>query len=123
MKQPFHLSLPVSSLEECVAFYVNALRGEVTHRDPSGYVNIDVPGCRLTLHDVRDMQPPGDLLHFGINLDLAAFDALAERVRADVPSSIVKEPHVVDAGTPLERRKMYLRCPSGYLLEIKGSAA
>jgi extradiol dioxygenase family protein len=28
--------------------------------------------------------------------------------------------HIVDKGTEMERQKMYLNCPSGYLIEIKG---
>jgi len=35
---------------------------------------------------------------------------------------IVMPPTVTDAGTPRERRKMYVRCPSGHLVEIKGYA-
>lgn len=120
MKQPFHLSLPVRSLQDCVDFYVTALQGEVTRRDASGYVDVDVPGCRLTLHEVADMPSPDDRLHFGINLDLETFEAVAGRVLAEAEGSLVERPHTVDAGTPAERRKMFLRCPSGYLVEIKG---
>jgi hypothetical protein len=29
-------------------------------------------------------------------------------------------PKTVDAGTAMERRKMYVKCPTGYLFEIKG---
>lgn len=123
MNMPFHLSLPVHSLEESVGFFERALEAVVSHRDASGYVNLDVPGCRLTLHEnpgaVVDM--PG--LHFGINLGLDAFLVRAALLQSLLPHAIVAPVQVRDAGTPQERRKLLLRCPSGYLIEIKGSSA
>lgn len=121
MKAPFHLSLPVRSIEESVAFFEHALLATVSHRDPSGYVDLAVPGCSLTLHQnpAAVIDAPG--LHFGINLGLDDFLQLAARLQADLPGAIVAPPKVRDAGTPRERHKMFLRCLSGYVIEIKGS--
>lgn len=117
MSGAFHLSLDVRSLAESIAFYTRILKATVVHRDPSGYANLDVCGCQLTLKE-NAAAKPCENMHLGINLDLAAFDALADDLQSDI--DVVMSPRLVDAGTPLERKKMYLRCPDGYLIEIKG---
>ncbi|HEY0140429.1 MAG TPA: hypothetical protein VGF48_06005 [Thermoanaerobaculia bacterium] len=108
----FHLSLPVRSVEEEVAFFVGRLRARVTHRDPGGYVNVDWFGAQITLQ-------PGEVascdFHFGVNLDRADFEELARELGQTAK--------VVDAGTSIERRKFYVRSPSGYLVELKTSEA
>ncbi|HEX8172282.1 MAG TPA: VOC family protein [Thermoanaerobaculia bacterium] len=111
MQPSFHLSLPVPRIEESVDFFTSLLGATVTHRD-ARYVNLELCGVQLTL-TIGDAPPPSEL-HFGVNLPLADFDALAARLQI--------EPLVVDAGTPLERRKLYVRCPAGYRIEVKGYA-
>lgn len=116
----FHLSIPVRSLRESEAFYVNLLGARIEHRDVSGYVNIDLRGTQITLHEQPDFEVPPGELHFGVNLGLAEFQALAAHVEAHAPDVIIMKPKAADAGTPLERWKMYVRCPSGWLVELKG---
>ncbi len=123
MKPAFHLSLPVRSLDESVEFFVRVLRSNVEHVDPSGYVNLDFFGSQITLKQNAAAAPRGGDFHFGVNLDLEALDALAAHVQATAPASIVGPLTVVDAGTPLERKKMYLKCPTGHLIELKGYKA
>ena len=120
MTPRFHLSIGVRSIDESVDFFTRVLRGSVAHRDPSGYVNVDLYGCELTLKPNKTINPQLDDLHFGVNLDVAEFEELARHVASVAPQSIVMPPKVVDAGTAIERRKMYLRCPTGYLIELKG---
>ena len=120
MNRTFHLSLGVKSIDASIAFFVNVLGGVVTHRDPSGYVNIDWFGSQITLKPNPQVDPALPDFHFGINLELAEFDSLAERILARGRESVAMEPTVLDIGTPLERKKMYVRCPTGYLIELKG---
>lgn len=110
----FHLSLPVPDVAQSVAFFT-LLGATVTHRDPSGYVNLDLAGVQLTL----SIGPPvvSDELHFGLNVSRAELEGIAERLAA---SGIVSPLRVVDGGTPMERTKMYVRCPAGYRIELKG---
>ncbi|HEX7031150.1 MAG TPA: hypothetical protein VF254_11165 [Gammaproteobacteria bacterium] len=122
MDATFHLSLGVPELQPSMAFFTDILSAEVRHLDPSGYVNLELAGIQLTLKENPDAKPdsqPSEL-HFGINVDVDAFERILASVRRRAPGSLIAEPRVVDAGTPLERRKLYLRCPAGYLLEIKG---
>jgi extradiol dioxygenase family protein len=115
----FHLSLGVHSLDESTDFFVRLLGGVVTHRDSSGYVNITLAGIQLTLKHHPGLAADLPDFHFGLNLDSAAFDDLTQRLLASGYAGIVQPPITVDAGTPLERKKMYLTCPTGYLIELK----
>lgn len=107
-------------LEESVQFFESILKSKVLHRDPSGYVNIDFYGSQITLKSIPGIKPDLEELHFGVNLSLPDFDALAHHVLHSGYAGIVMAPEIVDAGTPMERKKMYLRCPTGYLIELKG---
>lgn len=120
MAAEFHLSIPVRSLDESASFFENALGARVTHRDPSGYINVDLYGTQITLQQSEHVVVP-DGLHFGVNLDRDEFDRLAAQILA-TDCDVVMRPKVVDAGTPLERTKMYVRCPAGWLIELKGIA-
>ncbi|MEA2465857.1 MAG: uncharacterized protein QOJ98_3604 [Acidobacteriota bacterium] len=114
----FHLSLGVHSLDESVDFYMRVLNATVTHRDASGYVNLELFGAQITLQRAAETAIPADF-HFGFNLPMDEFERLADHILAS-GSEVAMGPKVVDAGTPLERKKMYVRCPSGYLIELKG---
>lgn len=116
----FHLSLPVRDLEESVEFFEQALQAKVTLRAPSGYVNLDLFGTQITLKEDRNIVPAETDLHFGVNLPLDAFEQVARTAQHAAPKAVVAAVTVVDAGTPLERWKLYLRCPTGYLFEFKG---
>ncbi|HYK01935.1 MAG TPA: VOC family protein [Thermoanaerobaculia bacterium] len=120
VKPAFHLSLAVHSLDQSVDFYVRVLNATVAHRDPGGYVNLELFGAQLTLQPVAEAAIPTDF-HFGFNLAMDDFERLAENILAS-GYDVAMQPKVVDAGTPLERKKMYVRCPSGYLIELKGYA-
>jgi extradiol dioxygenase family protein len=74
-------------------------------------VNLDFYGTQITLQPGATFAPPPDF-HFGVNLGVEEFDRLARTIDTEV--------RVVDAGTPMERKKLYLRCPSGYVIEVKG---
>ena len=119
MTPTFHLSLGVRSVEESVDFYVRVLNATVSHRDPTNYVNLELFGAQLTLQPGTEASIPADF-HFGFNLPMQEFERLAEQILASGYPDIAMKPKVVDAGTPLERKKMYVRCPSGYLIELKG---
>jgi extradiol dioxygenase family protein len=120
MLPSFHLSLGVKSIEPTVAFFVEVLGAKVEHRDPSGYVNIDLYGSQITLKHSPGISPELPDFHFGINLSLVEFDRLAEGILARGRKFVTMEPEVWDAGTPLERKKMYLKDPTGYVIELKG---
>ena len=120
MKTCFHLSIGVRSIEESVDFFVGVMKGTVQHRDPSGYVNIDLFGSQITLKQNSDITPNLADFHFGINLSIEDFDSLSKHILECKYRNFIMKPKVVDANTPMERKKMYLKCPTGYLIELKG---
>ncbi len=119
----FHLSIGVDSVQDSADFFEHVLKAEVTHRDPSGYINVNFYGCQITLQEGGSMREQGGRFHFGANLTLDAFKDLSNQVLRFASDSVVMAPEVKDAGTSLERWKMYMRCPSGYLIELKGYQA
>jgi extradiol dioxygenase family protein len=57
--------------------------------------------------------------HFGVVLELPAWQALAGRLRA-AGTAFVLEPGVRYAGEPGEQWTMFFRDPSGNPIEVKG---
>jgi extradiol dioxygenase family protein len=120
MQPTFHLSIGVHSIDESVEFFVSLLEAKVLHRDPSGYVNIDFFGSQITLKQNVDVNPDLPNFHFGVNLSLQEFERVSKRALEVGRRHVAMEPEVWDAGTPSERKKMYLKCPTGYTVELKG---
>ena len=120
MSKPFHLSIGVKSIEESVSFFSDLLGGIVTYRDDSGYVNINLFDCQITLKNNPSISPDLPDFHFGFNMSRDEFENIASRVQSKAPNFVQMQPKVVDEGTDMERKKMYLRCPTGYLVEFKG---
>ncbi len=116
----FHLSIGVASIEKSVNFFVQILNAKVQHRDPSGYVNIDLFGSQITLKENLTIAPNLPDFHFGVNLSLTEFDKLAEHILQNGREFVTSGPELWDIGTPMERKKIYLKCPTGYQVELKG---
>lgn len=120
MSKSFHLSIGVASIPKSVDFFTNTLPGKVTHEDPSGYVNIELFESQITLKNNPGIKANLPDFHFGFNMSLNEFDHLAENILSSGRQWISMEPKVVDANTPMERKKMYLKSPTGYIVELKG---
>lgn len=120
MAAQFHLSLGVRDLEVSLAFFEEVLGAKVLHRDPRGYVNIDAFGHQITLKHRPDIVPDLMDFHFGFNMSREQFDIIAEKVLQVGQDHVTMEPKIVDGGTHLERKKMFLASPTGYSIELKG---
>ena len=120
MNPVFHLSIGVHSIGDSTKFFVDVLGGKILYKDPTGYVNLDVFGVQITLRESPGINPDSSELHFGFNLSHENFNRMAESIRKHHPSCVFAEPTLVDPNTPLERKKMVLKCPTGYLVELKG---
>lgn len=120
MSKSFHLSIGVHSLEESIHFFTEALGGKILHKDPKGYVNLDIFHNQITIKQNQNIKPELPDFHFGFNMNLNEFDQIAERIINSQKYNIIMLPKVIDPGTKLERKKMCLKCPTGYLIELKG---
>ena len=127
---PFHLAFPVHDLAAARAFY-GGLLGCPEGRSADEWVDFDFFGHQIVAHlapgakaanasnpvDGHDVPVP----HFGLVLDMAAWEELAARLEAaDIDFAI--PPTVRFRGEPGEQATMFFRDPSGNALEIKAMA-
>jgi len=126
----FHLAFPVRDLAEARAFY-GGLLGCPEGRSSDEWVDFDFHGHQIVAHLApeelgRAATNPVDgedvpVRHFGVILTLAAWEALAERLKAAGIRFII-EPQVRFRGQPGEQATMFFLDPSGNALEFKAFA-
>jgi extradiol dioxygenase family protein len=127
---PFHLAFPVDDLEAARAFY-GGLLGCPEGRSCDRWIDFDFFGHQIVAHLDPAMRPrphhnPVDghdvpVPHFGAVLELAQWEALAERLRG-AGTAFVIEPTVRFRGGPGEQATMFFLDPSGNALELKAMA-
>jgi len=126
----FHLAVPVHDLDAATSFYGDVL-GCPQGRSSAEWIDWDLGGHQLVTHLVEGWkgvaghnEVDGDHVpvpHFGMLLDPASWQQLADRLVAN-DTSFVIEPHVRFAGEPGEQHTMFLFDPSGNALEFKAFA-
>ncbi|MBJ9751133.1 VOC family protein [Burkholderia cepacia] len=126
---PFHLAIPVYDLVAARDFYGRVF-GLAEGRSSAQWVDFDFYGHQLVIHahpktasqesahtnavDGHDVPVP----HFGIVLDWASWEALAERLRSFGVTFVI-EPYVRFQGQVGEQATMFLFDPCGNALEFK----
>lgn len=126
----FHLAFPVTDLDAARAFYGGFL-GCPEGRSSEHWVDFDFHGHQIVAHKVASTQMAdatslvdGDnvpVRHFGAVLDLSAWHALADRLKA-AGTRFVIEPHVRFKGEPGEQATMFFLDPFGNAIEFKAFA-
>ncbi|MDX1526335.1 MAG: VOC family protein [Pseudidiomarina maritima] len=125
--QPFHLAIPVSSIEQARAFYGDVL-GLAEGRSAAQWVDWDFFGHQLVTHlaperagvahhnpvDGHEVPVP----HFGVVLTMPQWQQLAEQVTAAGIKFLI-EPHIRFAGQPGEQATMFFYDYCGNALEFK----
>jgi extradiol dioxygenase family protein len=127
---PFHLAFPVHDLDLARAFY-GGLLGCPEGRSCSEWIDFDFFGHQIVAHLAPGMERRGHhnpvdghdvpVPHFGTVLDMAAWEAMAARLKAAGVEFII-EPTVRFRGRPGEQATMFFLDPSGNALEIKAMA-
>jgi extradiol dioxygenase family protein len=126
----FHLAFPVTDLAEARRFY-GELLGCAEGRSSDDWVDFDFYGHQIVAHKVATaaMADATSLVdgqqvpvrHFGVILDLPAWDALAAKLeRAGI--RFVIAPYVRFKGLPGEQATMFFLDPFGNALEFKAFA-
>ncbi len=127
---PFHLAFPVHDLAAARAFY-GGLLGCAEGRSAADWVDFDFFGHQIVAHldpgraaapraehhsvvDGHDVPVP----HFGVVLEWAAWQRLAERLAAAGTAFIIP-PAIRFAGEIGEQATMFFADPSGNALEFK----
>ena len=123
---PFHLAIPVSNLEESVAYYRDTL-GLREGRSSKKWTDFDFFGHQLVCH-VSDsineqVTNPVDgeevpIPHFGVVLSIEEFEEFLLQINDKNIDFIIK-PTIRFKGEIGEQRTMFFRDPSGNAIEIK----
>jgi extradiol dioxygenase family protein len=131
----FHLAFPVRDLGEARAFY-GGLLGCPEGRSSDEWVDFDFHGHQIVAHlspDETGQAKAGGgatnavdghdvpVRHFGLLMELPAWEALAERLKA-AGTRFVIEPHIRFPGELGEQATMFFLDPSGNALEFKAFA-
>ncbi|CAN7727887.1 VOC family protein [Acidovorax sp. LjRoot118] len=127
MHSLFHLAFNVTDLDAARRFYGGVL-GCREGRSTDTWVDFDFFGHQISLHlgtpfasaatgHVGEHLVP--MPHFGAILELPAWKAVAERLRA-AGTPFVLAPQVRFEGEPGEQWTMFFRDPSGNPIEMKG---
>jgi uncharacterized protein len=124
----FHLAFPVTDLAASRSFYGGVL-GCPTGRESERWIDFDLYGHQIVAHLVPADEHPAashnavdghevPAFHFGVILDWDAFAPMAERLRAAAVPFVI-EPTVRFEGRLGEQATMFVRDPSGNVLEFK----
>ena len=123
--QPFHLAFPVHDLEEARKFYAGLL-GCPTGRESKEWIDFDLYGHQIVAHLSPEEAATGTnkvdgedvpVRHFGVILEWAQWEKLAERLKGKV--KFVIEPYIRFKGQAGEQATMFFKDPSGNALEFK----
>jgi uncharacterized protein len=127
---PFHLAFPVDDLAAARTFYGEVM-GCAEGRSSDEWIDFDFHGHQIVAHlapgqagDRASNHVDGygvPVPHFGLVLDMAEWEALAERLRAGGCEFVI-EPTIRFKGQPGEQATMFLRDPAGNALEFKAFA-
>lgn len=125
--QPFHLAIPVKSLEPCRTFYREIL-GCKEGRSSEHWVDFDFFGHQLVIHqkngfEKKKISNPVDghdvpVPHFGVVLTWNDWEALAEKLKANQTEFVI-EPCIRFKGQTGEQATMFFNDPEGNALEFK----
>ena len=123
---PFHLAIPVSNLEESVAYYRDTL-GLREGRSSKKWTDFDFFGHQLVCHvsdsineqvtnpvDGEEVPVP----HFGVVLSIEEFEEFLSQINDKNVDFIIK-PTIRFKGEIGEQRTMFFKDPSGNAIEIK----
>jgi len=122
--RPFHLAIPVNSIELAREFYGSKL-GFAEGRSDEHWIDYNFFGHQLVCHigeassfsnevDGKDVPVP----HFGIVLEWEQFDVFTEKlISSDI--KFIIEPYLRFKGLPGEQKTMFFKDPFGNALEFK----
>ena len=125
--RPFHLAFPVTDLAAARRFY-GGLLGCPEGRSSPEWIDFDLYGHQIVAHlcpaeagHRNTSAVDGDQVpvrHFGVVLDMAEWQTLADRLRAEGVRFVI-EPHIRFQGEVGEQATLFFLDPCGNALEFK----
>ncbi|AVV34948.1 glyoxalase [Halomonas sp. SF2003] len=132
VSDPFHLAIQVHDIAEARRFYGEFL-GCPEGRSSDSWVDFDLYGHQFVCHLNPALADPASAVaqhrnpvdghgvpvpHFGVVLEMDAWQALADRLIAEGVTFEI-EPHIRFKGEPGEQATMFFLDPTGNALEFK----
>ncbi|KGA03325.1 glyoxalase [Cobetia amphilecti] len=132
VSDPFHLAIQVRDIQEARRFYGEFL-GCPEGRSSDSWVDFDLYGHQFVCHLNPALADPASAVaqhrnpvdghgvpvpHFGVVLEMDAWQALADRLIAEGVTFEI-EPHIRFKGEPGEQATMFFLDPTGNALEFK----
>ncbi|WP_404325137.1 VOC family protein [Cobetia sp. UIB-001] len=132
VSDPFHLAIQVRDIAEARRFYGEFL-GCPEGRSSDSWVDFDLYGHQFVCHLNPALADPASAVaqhrnpvdghgvpvpHFGVVLEMEAWQALADRLIAEGVTFEI-EPHIRFKGEPGEQATMFFLDPTGNALEFK----
>lgn len=125
---PFHLAIPVQSLEPCRTFYREVLGCE-EGRSSDHWVDFNFFGHQFVIHQDAHLQKPErsnnpvdgksvPVPHFGVVLDWEVWEELSERLKQHNIEFVI-EPYIRFKGEVGEQATLFFLDPEGNALEFK----
>ena len=131
MAKTFHLAIPAGDLHNAIYFYCNILgctKGNSETKPPDAWCDINFWGNELTLHASSWHKQTGErhnvdmgavlVPHFGVHLEANEFKDLKEKLLQE-NVEFVNEPYIRFEGDVLEQETMFIKDPSGNVIELK----
>ena len=126
--KPFHLAIPVKSLEPCRTFYREILQCE-QGRSSENCVDFNFFGHQLVIHQKASYTPQPIIKndvdghgvpvpHFGVVLSMKDWKSLSERLN-NLSIEFIIKPYVRFEGEVGEQATMFFQDPEGNALEFK----
>ena len=128
--RPFHIAVPVTDLAAAMDFYSGIL-GCATGRTAARWIDFNFFGHQLTVHlvdsinsaigcnDVDNEKVPAR--HFGMVLTMSDWESLSQKLR-ELKTDFIIEPTIRFKGKTGEQATLFIRDPSGNVLEFKAFA-
>lgn len=123
---PFHLAMPVTSVEKAMYFYEEIL-GLKRGRFSDKWVDYDFFGHQVVFHEVQNASQiatnPVDgekvpVPHFGLALDFDKWEQLAQKFK-EAKVEFIIEPTTRFKGGPGEQGTFFIKDPNGLCIEFK----
>lgn len=129
--QPFHLAIQVRDIDKARAFYTQVL-GCTEGRSAEAWVDLDLFGHQLVCHlnpslkasaEAGEIRNPVDghgvpVPHFGVVLEMSAWQALADKLKRRVLNSSSSRMSVFRA-SPANRRRCFFTTPAAMRWNLK----
>lgn len=131
MLTPFHLAIQVRDINEARTFYTEVL-GCNTGRSAETWIDLDLYGHQLVCHLNPSIGREGKIQshtnavdghgvpvpHFGVVLDMADWQQLADRLQ-QLNIDFIIEPYIRFKGEVGEQATLFFMDPSGNAIEFK----